>query len=117
MLILHFYSNFAQFLNFTLQAGAYTIYLIISDIELIRFFALGLIILGFPVAKLISASRRYMDQQFKFGLDANNELVNVLENLSLIKMLRMEKKEKDTFHNLLTKIYDIVYKRLSSSIF
>ena len=51
-----------------------------------------------------------MDQQFKFGLDANNELVNVLENLSLIKMLRMEKKEKDTFHNLLTKIYDIVYK-------
>ena len=108
--IAFFYSNFAQFLNFTLQAGAYTIYLIISDIELIRFFALGLIILGFPVAKLISASRRYMDQQFKFGLDANNELVNVLENLSLIKMLRMEKKEKDTFHNLLTKIYDIVYK-------
>lgn len=108
--IAFFYSNFAQFLNFTLQAAAYTIYLIISDIELIRFFALGLIILGFPVAKLISASRRYMDQQFKFGLDANNELVNVLENLSLIKMLRMEKKEKDTFHNLLTKIYDIVYK-------
>ena len=92
--IAFFYSNFAQFLNFTLQAGAYTIYLIISDIELIRFFALGLIILGFPVAKLISASRRYMDQQFKFGLDANNELVNVLENLSLIKMLRMEKKKK-----------------------
>jgi ABC-type multidrug transport system fused ATPase/permease subunit len=105
-----FYSNFAQFLNFFFQAVAYTAYLMISDIELVRFFTIGVIILGIPITKLISASRRYMHQQFKFGLDANNELVNVLENLSLIKMLRMEKKEKDTFQDLLTKIYDIVYK-------
>ena len=108
--IAFFYSNFAQLLNYLLQALAYIVYLIISDTQLIGFFALGVVILGIPIAKLLSSSRKYIREEYNYGLDANNELVNVLENLPLIKILRMEKEETNSFFKLLTKIYDVVYK-------
>tara|TARA_B110000003_G_C16654696_1_gene536007 strand:+ start:8724 stop:10337 length:1614 start_codon:yes stop_codon:yes gene_type:complete len=107
--IAFFYSHFAEFLNFLLQAVAYAAYLFIADIELLRIFVIGVIVLGFPIGKLLSISRKYTHNQFEYGRDANIELVNVLENLSLIKMLRMEKKEEQTFDKLLTKIYKVVY--------
>ena len=115
--IAYFYSHFAEFLNFLLQAAAYTAYLIIADTELISFFAVGVLVLGFPISKLISTSRKYMHKQFEVGRDVNNELVNVLENLSLIKMLRMETSEKETFHDLMKSIYGIVYKNFQVSFF
>tara|TARA_B100000900_G_scaffold416277_1_gene450945 strand:- start:22734 stop:24347 length:1614 start_codon:yes stop_codon:yes gene_type:complete len=115
--IAYFYSNFAEFLNFLLQALAYTAYLIIADIELITFFAVGVLLLGYPIGKLISASRKYMHKQFEIGKDVNNELVNVLENISLIKMLKMEKSEAETFYGLLKSIYGIVYKNFQVSFF
>ena len=45
--IAFFYSNFAQLLNYFLQACAYIAYLLISDTQLVGFFGLGIVILGF----------------------------------------------------------------------
>jgi|MDTC01.1.fsa_nt_gb ABC-type multidrug transport system fused ATPase/permease subunit len=115
--IAYFYSNVAQFLNHFLQAIAYTYYLVISDTELVSFLGIAVIILGFPIRKLILASRNYTHKQFQYGLDANNELVNTLENLSLIKMLRMEKQEEKTFSDVLKKIYYVVYKNYQVQFF
>ena len=108
--IAFFYSNFAQFLNYLLQALAYVVYLVISDTQLIGYFFIGILVLGLPVAKLISSSRKYIQEEYNYGLDANTELVNVLENLPLIKIFRMEEQETNSFTKLLTKIYDVVYK-------
>jgi len=113
--IAFFYSHFAEFLNYLLQAVAYTAYLIIADIELISFFGVGVLVLGFPISKLISTSRKYMHKQFEVGRDVNNELVNVLENLSLIKILRMEQTERQTFNELLKSIYGVAYKNFQVS--
>ena len=108
--IAFFYSNFAQFLNYLLQALAYIVYLFISDTQLIGFFSIGIVILGLPIVKLISLSRQYIQKEYNYGLDANVEIVNVLENLPLIKIFRMEDQETNSFFKLLTKIYDVVYK-------
>ena len=108
--IAFFYSNFAQLLNYFLQACAYIAYLLISDTQLVGFLGLGIVILGIPVSKLLSASRKYIKDEYDFGADANKELVNVLENLPLIKILRMEEVETNSFFKILSKIYSIVYK-------
>jgi ABC-type multidrug transport system fused ATPase/permease subunit len=114
--IAFFYSNFAQLLNYFLQACAYVVYLLISDTQLVGFFGLGIIILGFPIAKLLSASRKFIREEYNFGADANKELVNVLENLPLIKILRMEELETNSFYQLLSKIYSVVYKNFQVQI-
>ena len=108
--IAFFYSNFAQLLNYFFQACAYIAYLLISDTQLVGFLGLGIVILGLPVSKLLSASRKYIKEEYDFGADANKELVNVLENLPLIKILRMEEVETNSFFKILSKIYSIVYK-------
>lgn len=93
--IAFFYSNFAQFLNSLLQAVAYISYLLISDTKLIGLFTLGVLLLFLPLSKLISMSRKYVREEYNFGIDINKDLDNVLENFSLIKILRMEEKEKN----------------------
>ena len=108
--IAFFYSNFAQFLNSLLQAVAYISYLLISDTKLIGLFTLGVLVLFLPLAKLISMSRKYIREEYNFGIDINKDLDNVLENFSLIKILRMEEKEKKSFNLSLEKIYGVVYK-------
>ena len=47
--IAFFYSNFAMFMNHTLQAAAYFTYLLFADISVISFFILGTLLLGFPL--------------------------------------------------------------------
>jgi ABC-type multidrug transport system fused ATPase/permease subunit len=105
-----FYSNFAEFLNHLLQAIAYLVYLLIADLEVIQFFGIGALVLALPVSKLISMSRRLIHEQFELGRDASKDIVNVIENMSLIKMLQMEQKEKKSFYKLMKKTYGTIYK-------
>lgn len=105
-----FYSNFAQFLNSSLQSVAYITYLLIADITLVTYFGVGVLILSFPIFKLIAAARVYMHKFYKYGKDANQDLVNAVENLPLIKILRMEKIEQNNFYNAVKQIYEISLK-------
>ena len=105
-----FYSNFAEFLNYLLQAIAYLIYLIFADLEMITFFGIGVLVLGYPIYRLIKASRDYMHKTFIYGRDASSEMVNVVENLSLIKILRMEKYQSERFNEVMKKSYDVIFR-------
>ena len=105
-----FYSNFAQFLNSSLQSVAYITYLLIADITLVTYFGVGVLLLSFPIFKLIAAARVYMHKFYKYGKDANQDLVNAVENLPLIKILRMEKSEQNNFYNAVKQIYEISLK-------
>ena len=108
--IAFFYSSFANFGNFLLQGLAYSIYLIFADLELISFFAAGVVILAYPILRLIKASKQYMHKTFIIGKEANNEMVNVVENLSLVKILRMEQYQSLSFKEVMKDIIKVIFK-------
>lgn len=108
--IAFFYSNFAMFINHAIQAIAYFTYLAISDLSVVSFFLLGTLMLGFPIYKLISIARDYMKRQFDVGKEANKTLVNAVENLPLIRILRMEERESENFSKTVNKMYNLAYK-------
>ena len=51
-----------------------------------------------------------MHKSFIIGKDAHNEMVNVIENLSLIKILRMESHQINKFRDVLIHIKNIIFK-------
>jgi len=108
--IAFFYSNFAMFINHVLQATAYFAYLVISDLSVVSFFLVGSLLLGYPIYKLILLARKFMHKQFYVGKDANKVLVNAVENLPLIRILRMEEQEYKSFSQTLKEMYDLAYK-------
>jgi len=65
--ISYFYSSFSNFLNNILQIFAYATYLIISDLEVVTIFGLGLIILFYPFKFLLRKSRNYMHESYIKG--------------------------------------------------
>ena len=105
-----FYSNFTYFINHALQSGAYMAYLLIADTTLIGYFGVGVLVLSVPIFKLIKAARNYMHRFYNLGKTANKDLVNAVENLPLIKILRMERFELENFTNAVKKVYDIAFK-------
>ena len=112
-----FYSNFAQFVIHLLQSGAYIAYLLIADVTLISYFGIGVLILSLPIYKLISAAREYMHKFYSYGKDANKDLVNAVENLPLIKILRMEEVESSNFARAVKNVYEIAYKNYQVGFF
>lgn len=106
----YFYSSFAQLMNHILQAIAYGTYLLISNSNLMIFFISGVIFLAIPIKKLIMISRQYMHKTFLYGKDSNEEIGRVVDNLFLIKILRMEKDELRRFTSTMDKIYKYTFK-------
>ena len=99
--ISYFYSSFSNFLNNILQIFAYATYLIISDLEVVTIFGLGLIILFYPFKFLLRKSRNYMHESYIKGQESNQEVQRVVENLFLIKILKKDQFELDKFSNTL----------------
>ena len=108
--IAFFYSNFAALLNYSLQTIAYITYLVISDISLITFFGIGVLLLALPIFKLIKIAKNYMHERYIIGQVVTKDLVNAIENLPLIKMLRMEEIESNNYLTSLKKVYNIAFK-------
>lgn len=107
----YFYSSFASFLNSLLQIVAYTVYLLLSDPTVVTFFALGLIVLAYPINFIIKKSRLYMHETFIKGQEANRRIQKIVENLFLIKLLS---KEKDELLNFETTIQEHIYNQLEN---
>ena len=105
-----FYSNFALLLNSFLQTIAYVFYLIVSDASLVTYFGLGVLLLSYPIYKLIKVAKNYMHEKYYLGIHLNKELVNAVENLPLIKILRMEKVELSNYYQSLKKSMNITFK-------
>lgn len=98
-----FYSNFANFLNSLLQIIAYSIYLILTDVQTVAFFGIGTLVVIYPINLMVKRAREFMHLSYEKGQDSNKEVQRVVENLFLIKILNKDKDELNKFSNTLDK--------------
>lgn len=100
--ISYFYSNLTNFINSTLQVFAFTIYLIISDIETVGTFGIGALLLYYPTKILLKKARSFMHESYEYNQQSNQEVQRVVENMFLIKLLKKDTEEinnyQKTFH-------------------
>ncbi|MDA9711940.1 ABC transporter ATP-binding protein/permease [Acidimicrobiaceae bacterium] len=100
--ISYFYSNLTNFINSTLQVFAFTIYLVISDIETVGTFGIGALLLYYPTKILLKKARSFMHESYEYNQQSNQEVQRVIENMFLIKLLKKDTEEinnyQKTFH-------------------
>ena len=99
MHVSYFFSSFASFLNNLLQISIYTIYLVIADINTVFVFGIGVLLLAFPIKKILDKARLFMHESFEKGQESNKEVERVVDNLLLIKILKKDNYEIDRFSN------------------
>ena len=92
-----FYSNAASFLNSILQMSAYLIYLIYADSRTLITFSVGIIILFYPVKVVIEKARLSMHDVYNYSKKLNDEIQRIVENIFLIKILKKDQDELDSF--------------------
>lgn len=97
----YFYSNFAGLLNNLLQVTIFAIYLISANSFVLAIFGVGILVLFFPIKKIISISREYVDKSYNSMIQSMNEIERVVENLFLIKILKKEESELKKFSKTL----------------
>ena len=102
MHIAYFYSNFANLANSLLQIVAYTAYLIIVDIQVVSIFGAGLLVIAFPIKKVLAKAKHALDMAFKNDLESNKELERIVDNFLLIKILKKENFEIESYSRKLT---------------
>lgn len=99
-----FYSSVAGLLNSLLQIMAYASYLVITNGEAVGVFSLGILFLIYPILIIIKKARSFMHETYIESQNASKELQRVVENLFLIKILKMEKFELKKFSNTIKKL-------------
>lgn len=97
MHISYFFSSFASFLNNLLQIFVYVTYLFITDVNTVIVFGAGIVLLAFPIKKILDKARMYMHESFEKGQDSNKEVERVVDNLLLIKILKKDDYEIKRF--------------------
>lgn len=99
MHVSYFFSSFASFLNNILQIVVYTAYLVVADINTAFVFGVGVIVLAYPIKKILDKARLFMHESFEKGQESNKEVERVVDNLLLIKILKKDDYEIDRFTN------------------
>ena len=99
MHVSYFFSSFASFLNNVLQILIYTTYLVITDLNTVFVFGVGVLFLAFPIKKILDKARLFMHESFEKGQESNKEVERVVDNLLLIKILKKDDYEIDRFSN------------------
>jgi ATP-binding cassette subfamily B protein len=111
-----FYSSFASFLNSFLQIVFYSGYLFISNTKTVLVFFIGVLVIIYPVRKLLLLARKYMHISYERGKESNEEIQRVVENLYLIKILNKESDELRNFSETLDKFKVSMIKNHSISL-
>ena len=99
MHVSYFFSSFASFLNNILQIVVYTAYLVVADINTVFVFGVGVLVLAYPIKKILDKARLFMHESFEKGQESNKEVERVVDNLLLIKILKKDDYEIDRFSN------------------
>ena len=99
-----FYSSFAALINSLLQILAYSFYLILTDIKTIGLFGIGVAILIYPIFLIVKKARSFMHQSYEENQLSSGELQRVVDNLYLIKILKMENLEVKNFSDTLDRL-------------
>ena len=96
----YFYSNFASFLNSCINILVFGLYLLISNFEVLTIFSAGLLLLFFPIKKIIKITRNYVDKTYFVARESMSEIERVIENLFLIKILKKKTLSFRSFQTL-----------------
>lgn len=102
----YFYIGIANFLNFFLQAFAFTFYLFITEPRTISAFLVGIIFLIYPIYFLIKKTKDYQHLIYEAGLESTNDVQRVLDNVFLIKLLKKEKDETGRYLKITSRLFD-----------
>lgn len=105
-----FYSTLATFFGSFLQIMVFSIYLLLSNFQAVATFAAGSVFLFIPTLILTKKGREFAHIAYESGLEISSDLEKVLDNLFLIKILKLVKKEVNKFRDSLDRFY---YSRLS----
>ncbi len=98
-----FYQHLTGFINSFIQVAIYSYYLIDSDSATLIYFLGGMLVLYFPIQAIIRRSRRYTDKAYWVSLNVSEEIAKVVENMYLIKILKKDREEIESFEQLLKK--------------
>ena len=101
-----FYSIFSIFLGSFVQIVAFTIYLSISNLEIVLVFILGGLLLFVPTITLTKLGRKYAHISYTQQQELSNEIEKVLENMFLIKIVKKVNQEIKSFSNNLDIYFD-----------
>lgn len=94
-----FYSNFANLMNMVLQMLVYTAYLVFTDLQTISIFGIAILFVSLPITFILKKSREFMHEAYTQGQVLNRKLHRIIDNLFLIKLLKMENHEINNFSN------------------
>ena len=101
-----FYTSIANFLNFFLQAMAFTIYLFATEPRTITAFFVGILFLIYPIYFIIKKLKDYEHLIYEAGLEASNDVQRVLNNVFLIKLLKKEKDETSRYLKITSRLFE-----------
>ena len=105
-----FYSTLATFFGSFVQIVVFSGYLLLSNFQAVITFAIGSLLLFLPTLYLTKQGRKFAHIAYESGQQISLDLEKVLDNLFLIKILKLVKKEVNNFRESLNRFY---YSRLS----
>jgi len=112
-----FYTSIAAFLNSLFQIGIFSLYLFASQPNSIFAFLSSGIVLAIPTRILIKKARSYIHISYEKGKESNSEVQRAVENMFLIKILKKENEEINSFTNTLESFNQSMLKNHSYSLF
>tara|TARA_B100001996_G_C18669899_1_gene596284 strand:+ start:1382 stop:2992 length:1611 start_codon:yes stop_codon:yes gene_type:complete len=104
----YFYGSLASSLNYALQIGVFSTYLLLTNLSSVSYFFIGAVVLFFPTKYFLSRGRKYIHEAYINEHKTLENIQKVLENIYLIKILKTTNRELDDFQNTLRKYYSAV---------
>jgi len=108
--IAYFYKAITSFLNVSIQATIYFVYLVIDNSNLIVIFFAGFIVL-FPITKyLAQKARQFTDFVYHENKKIYADIQKIIDNLFIIKIFKLSNKELQSFKFKITNYRDYNFK-------
>ncbi len=104
----YFYGSIASSLNYFLQILVYSVYLLVTSLNIVSYFLAGAVILFFPTRYFLIKGRGYIHEAYENQHKALENIEKVLDNIYLIKILSTTHREVQEFKKTLRKYYSSV---------
>jgi len=100
-----FYSTLSVFLGSFIQIVVFSGYLLLSNLNIVLIFTGGVLVLFIPTFLLTKLGRKYAHVAYVSMNQISKDIEKVLDNLFLIKILKLVNKELQNFENSLKIFY------------
>ena len=104
----YFYGSIASTMNYFLQILVYSLYLLLTSLNIVSYFLAGAVILFFPTRYFLIKGRGYIHEAYENQHKALENIEKVLDNIYLIKILSTTQREIKEFKSTLRKYYSSV---------